>query len=44
MLQKYPLKIPYYEKIKMTTKNPFLVESFVTIGSFDCDYAHLLPY
>ncbi len=37
-------KIPFYEKIKMTTKGPFVVESFVTIGSFDCDYANLLPY
>jgi hypothetical protein len=26
-----------YGKIKMTTKGPFVFESFVTIGSFDYD-------
>jgi hypothetical protein len=34
------LKIPFYEKIKMFKKCPFVVESFVTIGSFDYDYTH----
>lgn len=37
MLQKHPSKIPFYEKVKMITKCPFVIESFVTIGSFDCD-------
>jgi hypothetical protein len=30
-------KIPFYEKIKMMTQGPFVVESFVIVGSFDCD-------
>jgi len=30
-------KNPFYEKVKMTTKGPFVVESFVIVGSFDCD-------
>ncbi len=25
----------------MTTKDPFFIEYFVTIGSFDCDYNHI---
>jgi hypothetical protein len=29
-------KNPFDEKVKMSTKGPFVVESFVTIGSFDC--------
>jgi hypothetical protein len=33
ILQKSP-----YEKVKMITKCSFVIESFVTIGSFDCDY------
>jgi hypothetical protein len=38
MLQKKnPSKNPFYEKVKMTTKNPFVVESFFNVGSFDCD-------
>jgi hypothetical protein len=36
MLQKNLSKIHFHEKIKMITKGPFAVESFVTIGSFDC--------
>ncbi len=39
--QKHLSKIPFYEKIKMLKKNPFVVESFVTIGSFDCDHTHM---
>jgi hypothetical protein len=35
--QKDPSKSPLYEKVKMITKFPFVIESFVTIGSFDCD-------
>jgi len=36
MLQKKKFKkIFFFEKVKMTIKNPFVVESFVTIGSFD---------
>jgi hypothetical protein len=35
MLQKKLSKIPFYEKIKMFKKGPFVVESFVIIGSFD---------
>ncbi len=30
----------FYEKIKMTTKGPFVVEPFLTIGSFDYDCNH----
>jgi len=37
MLQKNPSKIPFYENIKMFQKGPFMVESIVTIGSFDYD-------
>jgi hypothetical protein len=37
MLQKNPSKIPFYEKIKLFKKGPFVVESFVIIGSFDYD-------
>jgi len=35
------LKNPFYEKIKMFKKGPFVVESFVTIGSFDYDQTPL---
>jgi hypothetical protein len=38
MLQKNPSKSPFCEKVKMSTKGQFVVESFVTIGSFDYDY------
>jgi hypothetical protein len=31
MLQKKLSKIPFYEKIKMTTKCPFVVESFIIV-------------
>jgi hypothetical protein len=27
----------FYEKVKMTTKRTTILESFVPIGSFDCD-------
>jgi hypothetical protein len=37
MLKKKFSKIPFYEKVKMSTKGPFVVESFVIIGTFDCD-------
>jgi hypothetical protein len=30
-------KNPFYEKVKMITKGLFVVESFVIVGSFDCD-------
>jgi hypothetical protein len=30
-------KSPFYEKVKMTTKRTIVLESLVTIGSFDCD-------
>ncbi len=39
--QKNLSKIPFYEKIKMFKKDPFVVESFVTIGSFDYDRTHM---
>jgi hypothetical protein len=38
MLQENPSKIPFYEKIKMLKKGPFLVESAITVGSFDYDH------
>jgi hypothetical protein len=34
MLQKSPL----YENVKMFKKGPFMVKSFVIVGSFDYDY------
>jgi hypothetical protein len=37
MLQIFFSKIPFYEKVKMTTKGLFVIESFVIVGSFDCD-------
>jgi hypothetical protein len=35
MLQKNLSKIQFYEKVKMTTNGPFVIESFVTIGLAD---------
>jgi hypothetical protein len=35
--KKNPSKIPFYKKIKMFQKGPFMVESIVIIGSFDYD-------
>jgi hypothetical protein len=37
MLQKNPSKKNFYEKIEMFNKGPFVVESFVIVGSFDYD-------
>jgi hypothetical protein len=37
MLQKHYSKIAFYEKIKMTTRRPTILGSFVMVGSFDCD-------
>jgi hypothetical protein len=34
-------KIPFYEKIKMFKKGPFVVESFVIVGSFDYDHTQI---
>jgi hypothetical protein len=36
--KKNPSKNPFYEKVKMFKKSPFVVESFVTIGPFDYDH------
>jgi hypothetical protein len=33
--KKNPLKNPLYEKVQKSKKGPFVVESFVTVGSFD---------
>jgi len=30
-------KNPFYEKMKMTTKRTVVLESFIIIGSFNCD-------
>jgi len=38
MLQENPSKFIFYEKIKMLKKGPFMVESIVNVGSFDCDH------
>ncbi len=35
--KRFHLKSPFYEKMKMTTKRTTILESFVTVGSFDCD-------
>jgi hypothetical protein len=35
--KKNPSKNPLYEKVKMFKKGSFMVESFVTVGSFDYD-------
>jgi hypothetical protein len=40
MFQKCPSKIPSYEKVKMFFKSSFVMECFVTIGSFDYDCTH----
>jgi hypothetical protein len=32
------LQIVFNEKIKILKKGPLVVESFVTIGSFECDF------
>jgi hypothetical protein len=37
MLKKNPSKNPFYEKIKIFKKGTFVIESFVTISSFDYD-------
>jgi hypothetical protein len=34
-------KSPFYEKVKMTTKKTTTFESFVILGSFDCDCTQL---
>jgi len=36
--KKNPSKNPFYEKINMLKKGPFVVESFVIVGSFDYDH------
>jgi hypothetical protein len=33
-----PSKNSFDEKIQMITKGPFMLESFVIVGSFGCDY------
>jgi hypothetical protein len=37
-------KNPFYEKMKMTTKRIIVLESFVIVGSFDCDHTHDLYF
>jgi hypothetical protein len=32
-------KVPFFGKIKMTTKKLIALGSFVIVGSFDCDLA-----
>jgi hypothetical protein len=39
--QKNLSKFSFYEKIKMFKKDPFVVESFVIVGSFDYDCTHM---
>jgi hypothetical protein len=39
--KKNPSKNPFYEKVKMFQKGPFVVESFGPIGSFNYDCTHL---
>jgi len=34
-------KSSIYEKIKMFKKGPFVIESFVTVASFDYDCTHI---
>jgi hypothetical protein len=34
-------KNPFYEKVKMYKKDPFMVESFVIVGSLDYDCTHI---
>jgi hypothetical protein len=43
MLENKSFKKYFYEKVKMFKKGLFVVESFVTIGSFDYDYIHMQP-
>jgi hypothetical protein len=38
MLKKNPLKNIFNEKIKMLKKGPFVVEFFISVGSFDYDW------
>ncbi len=33
-------KNPLYEKMKMTKKKNVILESFVIVGSFDCDHTY----
>ncbi len=33
-------KNPFYEKVKMTKKKTIVLESFVIIGSFNCDHTY----
>jgi len=40
-LKKCCKKNPFYGKIKMCTLGPFVIESFVIVGSFDCHYTFL---
>jgi len=40
MLPKNSFKKIFYEKIRMIAKGPFVVKSFITVVSFDCDYIH----
>jgi hypothetical protein len=39
--QKNLSKIPFYEKIKMFKKDPFVIESFIIVGLFDYDRTHM---
>jgi hypothetical protein len=32
---------PFYEKVKMTTKRTVVLESFIIVGSFDCDHTQI---
>ncbi len=44
-LQRFHPKSPFYEIVKMTTKQIVGFESFVTIGSFGCDHApQIFPF
>jgi hypothetical protein len=42
MLQKYPLENPFYEKIKIFKKGPFMIESFINVGLFDYETTHVI--
>jgi len=37
-------KSPFYEKVKRTTKRTTILESFVTVGSFNCDHTQMFFY
>jgi hypothetical protein len=39
--RKNPSKNPFYEKVKMFKKGPFVLESFIIVGLFDCDRTQL---